>query len=115
MAVDRSRIPGLGPERPFTFPEIRRSALANGVRVCTVEHRAVPLIAVLALVPAGASSDPPDRPGLAAITGDMLDEGSGDRSALEVHEALGRIGAQLDLDVGHDATVLGLTTLERYM
>ena len=75
MAVDRSRIPGLGPERPFTFPEIRRSALANGVRVCTVEHRAVPLIAVLALVPAGASSDPPDRPGLAAITGDMCSRG----------------------------------------
>ena len=45
----------------------------------------------------------------------MLDEGCGDRSALDVHEALGRIGAQLDLDVGHDATVLGLTTLERYL
>ena len=115
MAADRSRIPALGPERPFTFPEIRRTTLANGVRVCTVEHRQVPLVAVLALVPAGASSDPADRPGLAAITGDMLDEGCGDRSALDVHEALGRIGAQLDLDVGHDATVLGLTTLERYL
>ena len=45
MAVDRSRIPALGPERPFSFPEIRRSALATGVRVCTVEHRQVPLIA----------------------------------------------------------------------
>ena len=30
----------------------------------------------------------------------MLDEGCGDRSALDVHEALGRIGAQLDTDVG---------------
>jgi zinc protease len=115
MAVDRSRIPALGPERPFTFPEIRRTVLPNGMKLCTVQHRQVPLVAVLALVPAGASSDPSDRPGLAAITGDMLDEGSGERSALEVHEALGRIGAQLDLDVGHDATVLGLTTLERYM
>jgi predicted Zn-dependent peptidase len=115
MAADRSRIPALGTERPFTFPEIRRTTLANGLRVCTVEHRQVPLVAVLALVPAGASSDPADRPGLAAITGDMLDEGCGDRSALDVHEALGRIGAQLDLDVGHDATVLGLTTLERYL
>uniref|UniRef100_UPI0025A00C1D hypothetical protein n=1 Tax=Klebsiella pneumoniae TaxID=573 RepID=UPI0025A00C1D len=34
---------------------------------------------------------------------------------LEVHEALGRIGSQLDLEVGHDATVLALTTLERYL
>jgi predicted Zn-dependent peptidase len=113
--ADRSRLPDLGPERPFTFPAIRRATLGNGVRVWTVEHRQVPLIAVLVLLPVGASSDPPDRPGLAAITGDMLDEGCGDRSALEVHEALGRIGAQLDLDVGYDATVIGLTTLERYL
>jgi len=115
MAVDRSRLPSLGPERPFRFPEIRRATLANGVRVWTVEHRQVPLIAILALVPVGASSDPSNRPGLAAITGDMLDEGAGDRSALEVNEALGRIGAQLDLEVGHDATVLALTTLQRYL
>jgi predicted Zn-dependent peptidase len=113
MAADRSRLPSLGPERPFTFPQINRTTLASGLRVWTVEHRQVPLVAVLALVPAGASSDPPDRPGLAAITGDMLDEGAGDRSALDVHEALGRIGAQLDLEVGHDATILGVTTLER--
>ena len=113
--VDRSRLPDLGPEPSFEFPAIHRSTLANGVRVWTVEHRQVPLIAVLALVPVGASSDPPQRPGLAAITGDMLDEGSGDRSALEVNEALGRIGAQLDLDVGYDAMVIGITMLERYL
>jgi zinc protease len=115
MAVDRSRLPPLGSEPPFIFPEIRRTTLANGVRVWTVEHRQVPLVAIVALVPVGASSDPPDRHGLAAITGDMLDEGAGERSALEVHEALGRIGAQLDLEVGHDATVLALTTLERFL
>jgi predicted Zn-dependent peptidase len=115
MAADRSRLPPLGAERPFNFPEIRRTKLANGLRVWTVEHRQVPLVAILALVPVGASSDPPDRPGLAAITGDMLDEGAGDRSALDVHDALGRIGAQLDLEVGHDATVLALTTLERFL
>ena len=115
MAADRSRLPSPGPERSFTFPDIRRTTLSNGVRVWTVEHRQVPLVALLALVPVGASSDPPDRPGLAAITGDMLDEGAGDRSALDVHDTLGRIGAQLDLEVGHDATVLALTTLERFL
>jgi predicted Zn-dependent peptidase len=115
MAPDRSRLPSLGADPQFRFPEIRRTVLGNGLRVWTVQHRQVPLVALLALVPVGASSDPPDRPGLAAITGDMLDEGAGDRSALDVHEALGRIGAQLDLEVGHDATVLALTTLERYL
>lgn len=113
--ADRTRLPDLGPELPFRFPTIRRSTLANGLRVWTVEHPQVPLIALLALIPVGASSDPSNQPGLAAITADMLDEGCGDRSALDVHEALGRIGAQLDLDVGYDATVIGITTLERHL
>jgi len=113
MPANRTQPPSLGPERLFTFPQIHRTTLDSGLRIWTVEHHQVPLVSVLALIPAGASADPPDRPGLAAITGDMLDEGSGDRSALDVHEALGRIGATLELDVGHDATVLGLTTLER--
>ena len=115
MGADRSRPPSLGSEPNFIFPAIRRTVLANGLRVWTVPHHQVPLVSLLAIVPVGASSDPPDRPGLAAITGDMLDEGAGDRSALDVHEALGRIGAQIDLEVGHDATVLALTTLERYL
>jgi zinc protease len=113
--ADRTRLPPRGPEKAFTFPEIRRRTLETGLRICTVEHRQVPLVTVLLLVPAGAAADPPDRPGLAAITADMLDEGCGDRSALDVHEALGRIGAQLDTDVGHDATVIGLTTLVRFL
>ena len=106
-AVDRSRLPALGPEPTFTFPEIRRSVLANGLRVWTVEHRDVPVINALLLLPAGAADDPADQPGLAAITGDLLDEGSGDLSALEFHEALGRLGASLDTEVGSDATLLG--------
>ena len=46
----------------------------------------------------------PARTGSPPITADMLDEGSGDRSAIEIHEALARIGAQLDTDIGSDAT-----------
>jgi zinc protease len=112
--VDRSRLPELGPEPPFSFPEIRRRVLGNGLRVWTVEHSGVPVVNMLLLLPAGAADDPAPLPGLAAITGDMLDEGSGDMSALEVHEALGKIGAALDTEVGSDATVLGTTTLARF-
>lgn len=115
MAVDRSRLPSLGPERSFQFPRIERRTLANGLRVWTVEHHQVPLVSVLLLTSVGSASDPVDRPGLAALTADMLDEGCGDRSALDVHETLGRLGAQLDTDVGNDATVIGLTTLERFL
>ncbi len=114
MAVDRSRLPSLGPDPQFRFPEIRRRSLANGLRVLTVEHHAVPLVSFLALLPVGAASDPNDRPGLAAMTSDMLDEGSGGLDAIELHESLGRIGGHLDSEIGSDATILTLTSLARF-
>jgi predicted Zn-dependent peptidase len=114
MAVDRGRLPALGPDPSFRFPDIRRRTLSNGLRVWTVEHHAVPLVSFLALLPIGAAADPADRPGLAAVTSDMLDEGCGDLTALELHDTLGRIGAHLDSEIGSDATILTISSLGRY-
>jgi zinc protease len=114
MAIDRSRLPALGSAPEFTLPEIRRASHPSSLRVWTVEHHEVPLVSFFVLLPIGSSADPLERPGLAAITGDLLDEGSGSLNALELHEALARIGAQLDTEVGSDATMLELTTLERH-
>src|SRR5687767_1646841 len=114
MAVDRSRLPSFGPPLSFNFPEMRRATLDNGLRIWTIEHHEVPLITCFVLMPVGSSQDPDHQPGLAALTGDLLDEGSGDLDALAVHEALGRIGAHLDTEIGADATLLELTSLEPY-
>ena len=115
MAVDRSRLPALGPEPAFTFPEIRRRRLAQ--RPARLDGRAPRGAAASTCCCCCRPAPPTIRPicpGLAAITGDLLDEGCGDLDALEFHEALGRLGAQLDTEVGSDATLLGLTTLERF-
>ena len=48
------------------------------------------------------------------MTADMLDEGSGDRSAIEMHEAIARLGTQLETDIGSDAVVAGFTVLSRF-
>ena len=73
----------------------------------------MPVLNALLLLPVGAADDPADRPGLAAITGDMLDEGSGSLSALEFHEALGRLGSSLDTEVGPTPRSSAITMLER--
>ena len=113
MPANRSRLPTPGPEPTWAFPEIRRRRLSNGLDAWTAVHSEIPLVSVLVLIRAGAAYDPADRPGLAAITGDLLDEGCGELDALALHEALGRLGAQLETEVGADATLVGLTTLER--
>ena len=112
--VDRSKLPPLRPVPPFVFPAITKSTLANGLRVWTARHAVVPMTGMLLLVRSGASSDPPGREGLAAFTADMLDEGVGSLSAIQVHQELSRIGAQLDTDIGADAMMFGLTSLSKF-
>jgi zinc protease len=112
--VDRSRLPEPRATRTLPFPAIEKSALPNGMHVWTVHHTQVPLVAFTLLVRRGAASDPPGQEGLAAVTADMLDEGSGDRSAIEMHEGLARLGAQFDTDIGSDATVASVTVLSRF-
>jgi zinc protease len=114
MAVDRTRLPSVGPDPLFRFPSIVRHRLTNGLDVRTVEHRSVPVITLVLQVNDGSGADPSDAHGLAAITADMLDEGTGALSAIDVSEAIQRIGGEFDIDVAPDATVFTLTTLTRF-
>jgi zinc protease len=112
--ITRTRLPEPSPTRSFAFPAIEKSTLPNGMRIWTVHHPQVPLVALMMLVRRGAAADPVGKEGLAAVTADMLDEGSGARSAIEMHEALARLGAQFDTDIGSDATVASVTVLSRF-
>jgi len=114
VTITRTRLPEPSPTRTFSFPAIEKSTLPNGLRVWTVYHPQVPIVALMMLVRRGAASDPAGKEGLAAVTADMLDEGSDDRSAIEIHEALARLGAQFDTDIGSDATVASVTVLNRF-
>jgi len=114
VVVDRSKLPPLRPVPRFTFPAVTKSTLANGLKVWTAHHAHVPMTGVLLLVRHGAAADPAGLEGLAAITADMLDEGTGPLSAIDVSEQLARVGAQLDVDVGSDAMLLGVTSLSRF-
>jgi zinc protease len=112
--ADRTRMPALTADLPFTFPAIHKTRLSNGLELWTVQHRDLPVQTMVLLMRVGSSADPVDRSGLASLTGDMLDEGAGDLGALELNEALARIGAQFDTEVGPDATFLTLTSLSKF-
>ena len=84
MAVDRSQLPKLGPIPTFRFPTIVRHRLPNGLELRTVEHASIPVISMVLFVRGGLGADPPTREGLAALTADLVDEGTPDLSALEI-------------------------------
>ena len=113
--VDRSRLPVPFADPVFRLPAVQKLLLASGLRVWTVEHRGLGVVTFLLILPSGSGSDPAGRAGLSALTADMLDEGSGDRSALDIQDALARMGAELNTEVGPDATTLTLTTLTGFI
>lgn len=113
--VDRSKLPAVAPDGVFHFPRIHRDRLSNGLHVRAISHRSVPVVSAVLLVPGGFAADPADRPGLAGMTADLLDEGSDGRDALGVADAIARVGGDLDVDLSPDATTVGMTMLARFL
>tara|TARA_B100001123_G_scaffold383876_1_gene456186 strand:- start:13458 stop:14822 length:1365 start_codon:yes stop_codon:yes gene_type:complete len=114
-SVDRTQLPSVGSNPPFSLPHFVKVSLSNNTKVWTAEYRRAPMVTLRLLLPVGAAADPLDKFGLAALTADLLDEGSAGRSSEELHKALMRIGGHLKTEVWSDATVIGLTTLSRHL
>ena len=105
---DRSKRPALGPVRELKLPPVQKLQLGNGLPVLLVELHEVPVVSVNAIVRAGAGADPLEKPGLASLTADMLDEGAGRASALEIADQLDFLGAELQSEAGWDAMTVSL-------
>jgi zinc protease len=113
MAVDRTTAPQPEAPRPYHFPRITRSTLANGLRVLVSENHNAPIVAIRALVRSGADHDVAHKAGLAAVTADMLDEGAGARDALQLAEEIGLLGAAMGTGADWDASYVTLDVLSR--
>ena len=90
-------------------------ALANGLNLRVISHGSVPVAAAVLLLPGGSSADARSQAGLASLAADLLDEGSRGQSALEISDRIARMGGDLDLEVSHDATVVSLAMLDRFI
>ncbi len=108
---DRSAPPRTEATPSLRAPEVQRFALSNGLPVLLVEKHDLPLVAVEILLPGGAGAVAPSRAGLAGLTADMLDEGAGKRSALDIATELERLGALLGTSAGYDDSQVHLLAL----
>jgi zinc protease len=94
-APDRGSAPVPGPRRPFRFPEFSRERLANGLELVLAARPGVPLAEVLLQLPAGSDRNPLARPGVAALTASLVDEGTTKLSGTEIAVAVERLGGSL--------------------
>ena len=105
---DRSKPPVLAPPATLKLPAIAKSSLSNGLAVWVVESHEVPIVQLSLVVRAGGDDDPRGKFGAASLTAAMLDEGAGQRSALEIADAIEFLGAALTTGSSYDASAVRL-------
>lgn len=112
---DRAEVPAPGPAPALKVPPQRHFQLASGLKVRLVEYHRLPIVALHLVVDAGAVHDPKDRPGLASFTAAMMTEGTKRRSATQISDDLGFIGASLSAGAGFDSASLSGSTLSPHL
>jgi predicted Zn-dependent peptidase len=107
---DRSAPPKPTAPPALKLPPVQKHKLANGLQVWIVEQHEVPMVQLNLIVPAGSAADPADKYGVASMTANMLDEGAGGKSALELADAVEFLGAQLSTTSTFDYSAVRLST-----
>jgi zinc protease len=88
-----------------------REELANGAVILLQETSMTPAVTISASFRAGSVFDPPERPGLAYLTGRVLDRGTTTRSAAVLADELDDRGVSLRVSTNRQALTISCTCL----
>jgi zinc protease len=110
--IDRSTgLPPVGTLPDLAFPEIQRAELKNGLDVVLAQRHAVPIVNVSLQFDAGYAADSFGKPGTADFTLSMMDEGTKNRSALDISLEAEQLGANISANSNLDMSSLSLSAL----
>lgn len=111
-SADRSQLPEVGQLPDLEFPEIQRGELRNGMPVVFARREAVPVVQFSMVFDAGYAADANGILGQSSFAADMLDEGTDDRTALEISTDAENLGAIISAGTGLDTTTVSLSALK---
>lgn len=100
-----------GQPRDYRFPHFDRRALGNGIQILVAPVAKLPLVSVLAIVEAGASSEQTGKHGVAALTACLLLEGAAGMDGAALADRFEQIGASVEAHGSWDVTTLSLTVM----
>lgn len=108
-----ARLPKAGPVPKLSLPPIEKTRLSNGLEVWMVEQKELPIVAMNLVLKTGSANQPDNRTGVAGLTTALLDDGTKNRSAVEIANQLQAIGANMNVGGGWDSTNVTMQTLTR--
>lgn len=106
-------LPKAGPIPKFTLPPIQKTKLSNGLEVWMVEQNELPIVSMNLVLKTGTANEPDDRTGVAGFTTSLIDDGTKNRSAVDIANQLQSIGASVNAGGGWDSTNVTMQTLTK--
>ena len=110
-AVDRSKLPDVGPIADLEFPTVSHARLSNGIELIYAQRTAVPITRIAVSFDAGNAADPKDRLGTQSLMLTLLDEGTKTRNSIQIAEEQERLGASIGAGATMDRTSVSLSAL----
>ena len=98
---------------PIQLPPIKTVTLENGLKVIVIEQPSLPIVQFSLRVRVGAIHEPSDRTGLATFTAMMLRQGTTNRSADEISEAIDFVGGSLGANADVERTDVTARVLKK--
>jgi len=112
VAVKPTRqLPPVGELAALDFPTIEHTQLSNGIPIEYVQRAAVPLTQMALVFDAGEAADTPDSRGLAALTMNLMDEGTTSLSSQQIAETEETLGADVSTSNSADRSFAVLSAL----
>lgn len=93
--------------------DARRQVLPNGAVLLVAERPAIPIVVLRVYLQAGSAFDPPDAPGLANLTAELLTRGTAQRSGPALDEAIEFAGGSLEASAARDGATVSLSVLKK--
>jgi zinc protease len=90
-----------------------KEELPNGITLLHAEKTGLPIVTVVIAIKAGSVAEPAEKPGLANLTADLLNEGTKTRSSKEISDAIEFVGGSLATSGGADYITVSLSVLKK--
>ncbi len=111
---DRSKMPEVTGNPPFTPPPVVRRKLSNGLDILIAERHKLPIVTMRLEFRGGDNLAPKGKEGLADMTASLLTEGTESRDSLKLAGELSEIGATMNCASALEETSLSISTLTRH-
>jgi len=112
--IDRSVEPEYMANTPKTnIPAIWRATLANGIKVAGISQNEIPMVNLTIAIDGGSILDPAGKRGTSAINASMMNEGTSEHTAVELEQALKKLGASARVTSGTKSTNISISSLSK--